>query len=98
MLESLVLDFRDTLSKEITDLGQDMEQKKISAVESIKALTDLFKLIQGVELISKGVRQQREQQSEKQLEVVEFRRELEAQIARLVDAETPLSVSGRIDE
>ncbi len=98
MLESIVLDFRETLSKEIKKLGDDLEGNKSSASEQVKAFADFFKLIQGVEMISKGVRQQREQHSEKQLEVVEFRRELEAQIARLVDAETSLPVSGRADE
>lgn len=97
MLEALLLEYRDTLSNEIAQLGKALDEKQAPATVRVKAFADFFKVIQGVELILNGVRQQREQHSETQLEVVEFRRELEAQIASLVDAETSLPVSGGTD-
>ena len=93
LLETMVLDFRDTLSQEMVKL-RNMSGDEMTSGEHIRELTNVLKLIQGVELISNGVRQQREQYSNKQLEVVEFRRELEAQIARLIDNEPPVSVPG----
>jgi len=96
VLEEIALKFRGMLSSEMISISGNLEEANASIEDRLKAYTGYFKILRDVELMIKGIRQQRDQQSGTELEVLEFRRQLEEQIARLVDKEAPSFVSGGV--
>ncbi|MEM9277749.1 MAG: hypothetical protein AAGA76_04185 [Pseudomonadota bacterium] len=93
MFESVVLDLQKRLACEMKNLDADLTGEGVTTEQRFKTFTGYFKMVQGVEMMIDGIRQQREQDREHGIEVVEFRRQLEEQISRLVDDETEDAVS-----
>lgn len=93
MFESVVRDLQSRLFKEMQKLDEALSAEDVSTEQRFKTYTGYFKMVQGVEMMMNGIRQQREQDREHKVSVVEFRRQLEEQISKLVDEETPETVS-----
>lgn len=74
MLEEIVLDFRDVLAREMREIGRRLGETEADAGERVKAYTGFFKVLQGVEMMTNGIRQQRETQTGSEVEMVDFRR------------------------
>ena len=94
LLEETVLSFRDALGDELQALASQLGERDGNTKERVAAYASLFKMLQGVELMTNGIRQQQEAHVEHEREMVEFRRELEAAIASLVDASSATDVPG----
>lgn len=94
MLEEAAFELHDLLIREMRDLATTLGERNAGAQERVTAYAGFFKMLQGVESMTNGKRQQRETQTTNELEVVEFREQLEGAIARLVDTGITGEVSG----
>ena len=93
MFEGALVDMHERLADEMKKLDRELTKEGVTTEQRFKTFTGYFKMVQGVELMMNGIRQQREQDREHGIEMVEFRRQLEEQISRLVDTEPPGTVS-----
>ena len=95
--EAVIVNLRDRLLREVAKLDEALETESATTQQRFQTFTGYFKMVQGIELMLNGIRQQREQDRGKRIEVVEFRQQLEEQISRLVDQGTALPVSGETE-
>ena len=95
--EKIVFDLHRRLLLELENLDQALEDEAATTQQRLKIYSGFFKMVQGVELMINGIKQQRERENEKQVEVVEFRRQLEEQIAKLIDEEAAIPFLGRTE-
>ncbi|MEM7214851.1 MAG: hypothetical protein AAF423_04845 [Pseudomonadota bacterium] len=93
MFEETVVDLHRRLAEEMKQLDAALTDEDVTTEQRFRTFTGYFKMVQGVELMINGIRQQREQDREQGIELVEFRRQLEEQISRIVDAEAEGTVS-----
>ncbi|MEM9329969.1 MAG: hypothetical protein AAGA53_01510 [Pseudomonadota bacterium] len=93
MFERSLLDLQQRLGQEMQKLDENLTTEGATTEQRFKTFTGYFKMVQGVEMMINGIKQQREHDRGKQIEVVEFRRQLEEQISRLVDNEPEEPVS-----
>lgn len=87
VVERVVVRLKQRLLDELTGIEDRLDSGEESPEQHLKMLTGFFKMIQGVDQMVDGIEQRQEEQREQAVDIVEFREELEAQIARLVDAE-----------
>ena len=97
VLEPAILRLRTRLLEELEQTETCEDFKSGSADQRMKTLTGIFKTLQGVEDMINRIRQENELDQKRGIDVVEFRRQLEEQIARLVEQESAQTVSGGIE-
>lgn len=87
-LEEIIIKFRDKLLDKVAKFEDVEADEALSTEQQLKSYIGFFKLLQSLEDMIKRVQQEREKKSERGVDILEFRRELEEQIAKLVDAKT----------
>ena len=92
-MEDIVMKLRNSVLSELDILTTDKDQEKTSSEQRLKLLTGFFKLLQGLEEMVEQKQQERDKSSDRGVDILEYRRQLEEQIARLVDRETETAVS-----
>ena len=80
--ENIALILRNEISK---DLKKVEELDETTSEQRLKTLIGFFKLLQSIEDFLKRKQQERENKSDKGMDVLEYRRQLEEQIAKLID-------------
>ena len=85
---------RDRLLSELERTDDCDDFRNASSEQRVRVLTGIFKALQGVEEMMMRMGRDSKNKSTTGVDVVEFRRQLEEQIARLVDQETAETVSG----
>ncbi len=93
-LAPVVLRLRDRLLGELERTETSEEFDGATSEQRMRILSGLFKALQGVEDMINRMKRDSDQDAQRGIDVVEFRRQLEEQIARLVEQETPHPVSG----
>jgi len=94
VLEPAILRLRARLLEELEQTETCEDFKSATTEQRMKTLTGIFKTLQGVEDMINRIRQESELDQKRGVDVVEFRRQLEEQIARLVEQESARPVSG----
>ncbi len=94
LLEPVILRLHERLLKELEDTEKSEEFIEAPPEQRMKILTGLFKALQGVEDMINQKKREFETHAKRGIDVVEFRRQLEEQIARLVEQESQEAVSG----
>ena len=92
-MEDIVIKLRNSVLSELDFLTTDKDQEKTSSEQRLKLLTGFFKLLQGLEEMLEQKKEERDKKPDRGVDILEFRRQLEEQIARLVDHETETAVS-----
>lgn len=92
-LEPAVLRLRARLLEELEQTENCEEFQASSLDQRMKTLTGIFKALQGAEDMINRIKQENELDEKRGIDVVEFRRQLEEQIARLVEQENSQPVS-----
>ncbi len=87
-LEEIAIKFRNKLLDKVSKFEDVEADEAISSEQQLKSYMGFFKLLQSLEEMIKRVQQEREKKSDRGVDILEFRRELEEQIAKLVDAKT----------
>ena len=95
VLEPVVTRLRDRLIAELEAAEHSEAFKKASPDQRLKTLSGIFKTLEGVEEMMKRIQQEQELNERRGIDVVEFRRQLEKQIARLVQQESEKPIPGR---
>lgn len=91
--EDIVIKLRNSVLSELDFLTTDKDQEKTSSEQRLKLLTGFFKLLQALEEKLEQKKEERDKKPDRGVDILEFRRQLEEQIARLVDHETEAAVS-----
>lgn len=87
-LEKIAIKFRDKILNELSKIDELDTSDSGSTETQLKSYNGFFKLLQSLEEMIKKIEQERDKKSERGVDILEFRRKLEEQIANLVDAET----------
>ncbi|MDJ0613797.1 MAG: hypothetical protein QNJ29_08965 [Rhizobiaceae bacterium] len=93
-LEPTILRLRERLLVELEQTETSDEFKSAPVEQRMKMLGGIFKTLQGVEDMINRIKQDNDLEQKRGIDVVEFRRQLEEQIARLVEQENSQTVSG----
>lgn len=94
-LEEIVLRLRERLLQELVRTEGCEEFRSAGSEQRMRILTGIFKALQGVEEMMARINRDGNAKSANGLDVVEFRRQLEKQIARLVEQEASETVFGK---
>jgi len=78
---------------ELVGLEQVNSSEEISNEQRLKSYLGFFKLLQCLEEMMKRVQQERDKKSDRGVDILEFRRQLEEQIAKFVDKENEATFS-----
>ena len=92
-LEDITLKLRDKIIDELANLDTMNSGEDISNEQRLKSYLGFFKLLQCLEEMIKRVQQERDAKSERGVDILEFRRQLEEQIAELVDIKNETTFS-----
>ena len=84
-LEGIAFKFREMIIGELANLDAVEGDEPVSNEQRLKSYLGFFKLLQCLEEMIKRVQQERDKKSERGVDILEFRRQLEEQIAKLVD-------------
>ncbi len=79
---------------ELERLDSQMEQENANGEQRLKYLGGYLKTLQGIEEMAKRLRDERDGENDRGIDVVAFRQQLESQIAKLVDSDIASAVSG----
>ncbi len=96
-LESAVLRLRTRLMGELEKTETEEDFLTASSEYRMKVLSGIFKALQGVEDMINRIKRDSDSDAQRGIDVVEFRRQLEEQIARLVEKEAEATVSGGVE-
>ena len=86
--ERIVKRFNADLLAKLSALEINDQENEAANDPQLKELAGIFKLLQGVEEMLKRIQENHDQRRESGIDALEFRRKLEAQIAKLVDEDT----------
>ena len=78
---------------ELVGLEQVNSSEEISNEQRLKSYLGFFTLLQCLEEMMKRVQQERDKKSDRGVDILEFRRQLEEQIAKFVDKENEATFS-----
>lgn len=92
-LEDITFKFREMIIGELANLDAVEGDEPVSNEQRLKSYLGFFKLLQCLEEMIKRVQQERDKKSERGVDILEFRRQLEEQIAKLVDLKNEAIVS-----
>ena len=92
-LEEIAIRLRDKILAELSAMETSKLLEEGSTEQRLKAYTGFFKLVQSLEEITKRIQQERDKKSDRGVDILEFRRQLEEQIAELVDKKNQAVVS-----
>ena len=92
-LEDITLKLRDKIIDELASLDTIDSGEDISNEQRLKSYLGFFKLLQCLEEMIKRVQQESDAKSERGVDILEFRRQLEEQIAKLVDIKNETTFS-----
>ena len=87
-LEEIAIKFRDKILDELSKLDVTCSSETLTSEQQLKSYTGYFKLLQNLEEMIKRVQQERDKKSDRGVDILEFRRQLEEQIAKLVTPKT----------
>ncbi|MEL7428749.1 MAG: hypothetical protein AAFN43_01995 [Pseudomonadota bacterium] len=96
-LQPVILRLRDRLVAELEETENSKAFRDATADQRMKTLTGFFKALQGVEDMINRMERESELDEKRGIDVVEFRRQLEEHIARLVEQEGAKPVSGGVE-
>ena len=94
LFEETLVELRQRMAEELGRLDSDEELQLATSEKRLKYLSGYFKTLQGVEDMVNRLWDKRGEEESKGISVVEFRRQLEEQIERLIQAEAAQSISG----
>ncbi len=97
VLERLTTRLWERLLTELDRTEECEEFQNASPENRVRVLTGIFKALQGVEQTMMRMGRDSKDRSDGGINVVEFRRQLEEQIARLVEQEASEAVSGEAE-
>ena len=83
--ETFTIRLRDKILSDISELETSMGVGEGDSEQRLKSLTGFFKLLQSVEEMIKRIQQERDKKSDRGVDILEFRKELEKKISKLVD-------------
>ncbi len=92
-LEDITFKLRDKIIDELASLDTANNSEDVSDEQRLKSYLGFFKLLQCLEEMMKRVQQEREKKSDRGVDILEFRRQLEEQITKLVDIKNEASLS-----
>ena len=92
-LEDITFKFRNKIIDELASLDTLNTKEDISNEQRLKSYLGFFKLLQCLEEMIKRVQQERDKKSDRGVDILEFRRQLEEQIAKLVDLKNEAALS-----
>lgn len=92
-LEDITIKFHNKIMDELVGLEQVNSSEEISNEQRLKSYLGFFKLLQCLEEMMKRVQQERDKKSDRGVDILEFRRQLEEQIAKFVDKENEATFS-----
>lgn len=92
-LENITFKFRNIVIDELASLDTAKGEEFVTNEQRLKSYLGFFKLLQCLEEMIKRVQQERDAKSERGVDILEFRRQLEEQIAKLVDLKNEAIVS-----
>ena len=98
VLEPAILRLRERLLGELEQTETCEEFQSATTDQRMKILNGIFKTLQGVEDMINRIKQENELDQKRGIDVVEFRRQLEEQIARLVEQESATALSGGAEQ
>ena len=92
-LEDITIKFHNKIMDELVGLEQVNSSEEISNEQRLKSYLGFFKLLQCLEEMMKRVQQERDKKSDRGVDILEFRRQLEEQIDKFVDKENEATFS-----
>lgn len=92
-VEMIAKRLKDQIIVDLEKLEAMQEPDEISGEQRLKCLTGFFKLLQTVEEMIKRNQHERDKKLERGVDILEFRKQLEKQIATIVDEKTEGVVS-----
>lgn len=91
--EDITFKFRNLVIDKLASLDTAEVDELIPNEQHLKSYLGFFKLLQCLEEMIKRVQQERDAESERGVDILEFRRQLEEQIAKLVDIKNEATLS-----
>lgn len=92
-LEDIAFRFRNLIIDKLASLDTADGDETVPNEQRLKSYLGFFKLLQCLEEMIKRVQQERDKKSERGVDILEFRRQLEEQIAKLVDIKNEATLS-----
>lgn len=92
-LEGIAIKIQEQILTDLETLQNSKEPNELSGEQRLKSLTGFFKLLQSVEEMIKRIQQERDKKSNRGVDILEFRKQLEKQITKLVDEKTEGAIS-----
>lgn len=92
-LEDIAVKFRNKIIDELDALDKSNADEEVSNEQRLKSYLGFFKLLQCLEEMIKRVQKERDKKSDKGVDILEFRQQLEEQIAKLVDIKNEATLS-----
>lgn len=92
-LEALATKLRGKIFHELSRMDSSNELDESSLQDRLKSYTGFFKLLQNLEEMIKRIEHERDKKLDRGVDILEFRRQLEEQIARLVEQSDEAAVS-----
>ncbi len=91
--ETIAVKLRDKVLSDLSILEASMGDTDEVNEQRLKSLTGFFKLLQSIEEMIKRIQQERDKKTDRGVDILEFRQQLEKQIAKLVDDKIEETVS-----
>jgi len=92
-LEDIASQFHKKIIDELANLDTSNDEEGLSSEQRLKSYLGFFKLLQCLEEMMKRVQIERDKKSDRGVDILEFRQQLEEQIAKLVDLKNEASLS-----
>ncbi|MEO0329407.1 MAG: hypothetical protein AAF217_12510 [Pseudomonadota bacterium] len=93
VVEKVTVRLKERILVELAGLENELDTGEGTTEHHLKMLTGFFKMVQGVDQMIDGIQQRHDRDQDDEIDIMEFRRELETQIARLVEAESTGALS-----
>ncbi len=93
-LEKIATKLKNIICAELSNMETHIEVETTSTEQKLKAYTGFFKLVQNLEEMIKRIQTDRDKKSNRGVDILEFRKQLEKQIAKLVDEKTEKPIPG----
>lgn len=93
-LEKIAIRFRKLLLSQLANFELEENHADIQQEQKLKSYAGFFKLVQNLEEMINRIQIERDKKSSRGVDILEFRQQLEKQIAKLVDENSEKPVSG----
>jgi hypothetical protein len=94
-LEKIAMRFRNLLFSQLAGFEHEKNSDTKTEEQKLKSYAGFFKLVQSLEEMINRIQIERDKKSSRGVDILEFRQQLEKQIAKLVDENSEKPVSGR---